>query len=331
MKAKVKPLRNEKYPRYPITFWTPPWYATRYEVKDDDTWGSVAEKFTVQPGQYFKGNSAQYLIWFNFGTINTDEVNYYLRVFVGCNVSKDGGNNWAFSDSADPGVIYIPPKLIDAQEGEALDVNGNRGLKEKGIITVPEYDDRNFLDTLSKALDIFQMVELAGTLELTLPMLVQGGLIGVGALAGVIGPAVAVGAPHAEALRATSRKHFFDGFSLGLVASANGAWESYIREHYELKYPPLNSVYPEKRETFRKLHNGGLTLGIRKGKQMNLAEKEKFFIYLHSQLRGADREYFSSGGRWKDWSEKKRKDYYDIFSGIVKNAMLSNNLQLKIK
>lgn len=329
MKAKVKPLRTEKPPRNPITFWVQPWSSILYEVKDNDTWGSVAQQFKVQPGKYFYGNSAQYLIWYNFRTNDTDEVNWYLREFVGCNVSKDGGNNWAFSDSADPGKIYIPPQIRDFEEGESLDVTGNRGLQGKDVITVPQYDDSNFLDTLSKALDIFQMVELTGVLELSLPLLVEAGLIGLGALAGVIGPAVAVGAPHADALKAISRRHFFDGFSLGLVMSANGAWESYIRERRELKYPPLNSVYPEKRETFRKLHNGGLILGIKKGKQFNLPDKKRFFIYLHSKLSVREQEYFN--GRFQDWTEGKKKDYYDRLSGIVKNAMLSNNLQLKIK
>lgn len=327
MKVKVKPLRNEKIPN-PIIFWVQPHGSSVYPVKDNDTWSSVAQKFNVQPGKYFKGNSAQYLIWYNFSTNNTDEVNWYLREFVGCNVSKDGGTNWAFSNSADPGIIYIPPQIINVEEGEALEIDCNRGLNGEDVITVPQYDDSNFLDTLSKALDVLQMVELFQTLEITIPMLVEGGLIGIGVI-GMIGPAVAVAAPHADVLRATSRKHFFEGFAAGLVMSANGASESYIRQHREMHTPPWNAVYREKRETFRKLHNAGLMLGIKKGKQFNLPDKKSFFIYLHSKLRGSDQQYYT--GRWKDWSENKKKQYYDLLSGLVKDTMISKNLNLKIK
>lgn len=328
MKVKAKPLRTEKIPN-PVIFWVQPHGSYLYPVKDKDTWGSVAKKFNVQPGRYFKGNSAQYLIWYNFSTNNTDEVNWYLREFVGCNVSTDGGNNWAFSSSADPGIIYIPPQIINVdEEGEALEIEGSRGLNGKNVITVPQYDDSNFLDTLSKALDVLQMVELFQTLEITIPMLVEGGLIAVGII-GMVGPAVAVAAPHADALRTTSRKHFFEGFSAGLVMSANGASERYIRTHREMHTPPFNNVYREKGETFRKLHNAGLMLGIKKGKQFNLPDKESFFIYLHSKLRGSDRQYYT--GRWKDWSDNKKTQYYDLLSAFVRETMISKKLQLKIK
>lgn len=326
---KVKPLRTEKTP-IPLIYWSQPYDSTPYTVKDNDTWASVARDFSVEPGKYFTGNSTQYLIWFNFRTNDTDEVNWYLREFVGCNVSKDGGNNWAFSDSADPGVIYIPHRIRDFEEEEGTVIVGKKGIKGN-VISAPGYDDSNFLDTLSKALDIFQMVELGvPSLGITLPLLVEAGLIGIGALAGVIGPAVAVGAPHADALRATSRKHFFEGFSIGLVMSANGASENYIRQRHEMRTPPPNAVYMEKRETFKKLHNAGLTLGIARGKQFNTVNRKNFFVYLHSQLRGSDRQYFDTGS-WQEWSVNKKKEYYNLLSGMVKDKMLSNNLQLKIK
>jgi hypothetical protein len=67
---------------------------------EQEDWESVARKFNVPVKE---------LIWFNFMTNNPDEVNWYLRAYVGCNKKSPSGNNWMFSNSASPGIIYIPP------------------------------------------------------------------------------------------------------------------------------------------------------------------------------------------------------------------------------
>jgi hypothetical protein len=48
------------------------------------------------------------LIQFNFNTRNAEEVNYYLRVNVGCDKPTADGQNWKFTASARPGLIYVP-------------------------------------------------------------------------------------------------------------------------------------------------------------------------------------------------------------------------------
>src|SRR5260370_883863 len=53
------------------------------------------------------------LMYFNFMTTRSDEVNWYLRRWVGCNKCSDSGFNWKFSNSAHPGIIYIPPAEHD--------------------------------------------------------------------------------------------------------------------------------------------------------------------------------------------------------------------------
>ena len=73
-----------------------------YRVQDGDDWNSVARKFRV---------NVQTLIMFNFGTLNTNEVNWYLRRSVGCVVPSQSGFNWKFSSRAKPGIIYIPPHI----------------------------------------------------------------------------------------------------------------------------------------------------------------------------------------------------------------------------
>ena len=65
-----------------------------------EDWQSVARKFDVGVKQ---------LIYFNFMTDEPDIVNWYLHYYVGCVKVSPSGNNWMFSNEANPGIIYIPP------------------------------------------------------------------------------------------------------------------------------------------------------------------------------------------------------------------------------
>lgn len=74
-----------------------------YRPKDkpfQEDWHTVARKFDVD---------VKDLIWFNFQTNDPAEVNWYLRNHTGCSKVSPSGNNWMFSNSANPGIIYIPP------------------------------------------------------------------------------------------------------------------------------------------------------------------------------------------------------------------------------
>jgi hypothetical protein len=73
-----------------------------HPVQED--WESVARKFGV---------GVKELIYFNFMTDDPDVVNWYLHHYVGCKKVSPSGNNWMFSNSANPGIIYIPPSDID--------------------------------------------------------------------------------------------------------------------------------------------------------------------------------------------------------------------------
>jgi LysM domain-containing protein len=70
-----------------------------YTVKDGDSWETVARMY---------GLSARTLIAHNFMTTEQDYVNFYLKHITGCNQTYDD-INWAFSGSATPGKVYIPP------------------------------------------------------------------------------------------------------------------------------------------------------------------------------------------------------------------------------
>ncbi|MER8612611.1 hypothetical protein [Mesorhizobium sp. M0435] len=63
-----------------------------YRVTDHDTpesWAGVARKHGLDPSRLI-----------NFETDNPDEVNWYLRHYVGCDVATDDRQNWMFSSSA---------------------------------------------------------------------------------------------------------------------------------------------------------------------------------------------------------------------------------------
>ncbi len=70
-----------------------------YKVTDADSLEIVAQKFSV---------SVSTLIMHNFATMDPPEINWYLRENVGCNKPTSDGKNWCFSNSASPGLMYLP-------------------------------------------------------------------------------------------------------------------------------------------------------------------------------------------------------------------------------
>ena len=94
-------MPNEKRPQNIILNWDALHLNERkHRVRDGEDWYSLAK---------FYGLGAKQLIRHNFLTIVPEEVNWYLRHYVGCNKKSPTGNNWAFSNSASRGIIFIPP------------------------------------------------------------------------------------------------------------------------------------------------------------------------------------------------------------------------------
>ena len=89
---------HERPPADPLPLGPRP--GKKIHVQDNDTWESIAKANNV---------SVKELIANNCGPGATPaEINWYLHIRVGCNVSNDGGKNWSFSKSADPGYLYVP-------------------------------------------------------------------------------------------------------------------------------------------------------------------------------------------------------------------------------
>jgi hypothetical protein len=91
----------EKRPLKPLGRDRVPPGGTPYKVKTDDDLGTVARAHGV---------TEELLVDFNFGTRDPSEINWYLRVSVGCRLPTRDGKNWMFTSAARPGIIYIPPK-----------------------------------------------------------------------------------------------------------------------------------------------------------------------------------------------------------------------------
>lgn len=79
---------------------------TAYQVKDKDSWQTVARD---------NGLDEWHLVRFNYPTLPSDnqaaarEVNWYLQEYVGCRLLTGDKKNYCFSATANPGVIYLPP------------------------------------------------------------------------------------------------------------------------------------------------------------------------------------------------------------------------------
>ncbi len=88
---------NERQPAHPLAVGPRP--GKIYRVRNHETWESVARKHGVLVRELIANNCGP--------DVTPQEINWYLRTRIGCNVTLDH-KNWAFSDSANPGVIYIP-------------------------------------------------------------------------------------------------------------------------------------------------------------------------------------------------------------------------------
>jgi hypothetical protein len=105
-------MANESEPDNPLPVdFVPKGSVETHRVSDGEDWASVAAQYNVKIDD---------LIYFNFHTNIPEEVNWYLRRNTGCNVSNDRDLNWAFSSSADPGLIYIPPSEVIDMEPEEV-------------------------------------------------------------------------------------------------------------------------------------------------------------------------------------------------------------------
>src|SRR5579862_3047006 len=155
-------MPNERAPVRPLASNYVPLGGLSYRVRDGDSWKIVARQF---------GIDVDALVRFNFNTTVPEEVNWYLRRNVGCRVPTADHDNWTFSSSASPGIIYIPsptrvmpattrivhsvatlswidPRLYHPQDLPEVDRRGNPGtdLQRQALLSRQGYRFANFLE-----------------------------------------------------------------------------------------------------------------------------------------------------------------------------------------
>jgi hypothetical protein len=72
-----------------------------HKVSDNESFETLALKYGV---------TAKEIALHNFGTSDPNEINWYLREYVGCKVPTRDQRNWRFSSTAAPGLVYIPDR-----------------------------------------------------------------------------------------------------------------------------------------------------------------------------------------------------------------------------
>lgn len=200
LNANIKNVKS-KQPSYILPWkngkWGPEgWY--RYKVRFGDNWWSVANKDGW--------SDPMDLIEYNFKTRKPQEINWYLRNFVGCKYATPDGLNHIFSDNLAPGYIYTVHKLqeepapvpvkppmpdIDLQEGDGIVRPGvwfGFGLKG-GAFAGVGYDRTEALMFSSDYTDVFSM---------SIDTLKFGGGAGIGGAAVAV---IASGLPRLSELR----------------------------------------------------------------------------------------------------------------------------------
>jgi ribosomal protein S19E (S16A) len=58
-------------------------------------------------------------------------------------------------------------------------------------------------------------------------------------------------------------------------------------------------------------------------------DRRNLFVFLRSRLSGTEARNYS--GDVKEWSVQKKKNYYDRLASILKQIMLDNDLEVKLR
>ena len=307
-------LRIERSPRKPLPAGFRPPGGSPYTVQDGDSWKSLATRWGVD---------VKKLVYFNFKTNDSDEVNWYLSHVTGCNKPTPDGFNWTFSSGAKPGIIYRPP----IQGDEEVITVGPPGQNELGkfLDDLPEdLEDKGLhhLHQIHFALDILEFVHMAIGVaaigELSVGVL---GLEITGPFAAELAVILSIGIPYMEAIDRRKRDWALRGISYGVVLGANGADKNYVRANFVLRDPKAFSdgQNPDQYTKYQIAYTMYLWKGFAYGKQLNNPERAKLFAYLTAQ-----------GGRWRDeelqnwsnWSYAAKKDYYERLGAIFRRDFL---------
>jgi hypothetical protein len=298
--------QNETEPKPRV----PPDYAKAgfpYQVKDGESWKSIAAVHELD---------VKYLIRFNFKTNVPEEVNWYLRHYVGCDQTTPDQHNYIFSSSAKPGIIYVPARKAN------MAPKAITGMKTTSPLALEFEGPDSPLDALGKFFDVFSFVSTLSSVFVT-SLIVEGLMIGGGIVAAPAAMFVLLGGPHEAALNEIRKGLILDGLSRGIVLTADGRSPRYIRDHGWVQMWPINNIhYPQYGKQFQGIYNRALVTGIAHGQQFNEVARRNLFRWIGAQMRGtlAATEY--NGNESENWDDRKWYNYYRVCAAILQRKIV---------
>ena len=281
-----------------------------YPVVLGDNWKKLAFRWGVDAGD---------LIFFNFRTRNTDEVNWYLRWHVGCRLPTKDMKNWEFSNDLKPGIIYRPPpqpprpKLVFNDGIEDFNDRVGSGTDLGNAINKAEHSHHG-VHSWHWRLDVAHFGLMA--LEIAAAHLVEFGI--GGAVAAVVGgPLMGVlnfmnlGMGHMDAIDSIKTDRARRGAAHGIILGAAQESRSFIRSEFVFKSEEYGVQYKEQNKNFQNVYLFFLMRGVQLGGKLSRREKRLLF----EQLDTYPQALANPGGFYADRYRKKeseRVDYYRL-------------------
>lgn len=277
-----------------------------YPVVTGDDWKKLALRWFVNVDE---------LIYFNFRTRNSDEVNWYLHWYVGCNQPTKDGKNWEFSSNLKPGIIYRPPSkpivFRDAFD-EAHEILGSGTELGKAIVEA-EHSNHS-AHSWHFRLDIahFALMVLEGAGVHLVELGIGGAIASVvgGPLMGVLN-FMNLGMGHMEAIDNVKTDRIRRGISQGIVMGAAGEKAEFVRSRFVNKSGEYGVQYKEQNRNFQNAYLWGLVRGLELGRKLTRYERKLLFKQIDSfppALSDPGSFYINRSTK----SDSDREDYYRV-------------------
>jgi hypothetical protein len=205
-------------------------------------------------------------------------------------------------------------------------------------LDVPEapYSDRTFR-SIHKSIDVLEAVHIAteifeAELAALLGLSVGAANIAVGAVLGLVGPLVALGAAYAAGEEKVSKEFIRRGYAWGVVTGVGGERWDLVRERLG-KYSPIrNDFDPHAGVVAQRAYNIGLAAGYLCGRNLARNPRKRKFLWDSMRPRlvadlGAQwhQDVEAFGVRPSSWPELHWSDFYDHAMAVFSQLYLKDD------